>query len=223
METDLVKKLLGNLNALVNTTSNKLNQNILDNTLNEKIEEIHKLGELENDQIKSELKEAKILNIYSYILVSLYFTNLKLSGEKLNNDSLIMNEIKRVKEFMDKVKKAEELMSQDAESNKLNETTSKSVINRYLNNGSGHEPAVSKAHFQNSHVRFNNEEEREEDEGAKNKGNTEIKKVADKLKRDNDKKAHIKTLKNNLKNNKNESRKISKSSKVSKEQPRKKK
>jgi hypothetical protein len=213
METDGVKNLLATLNDLVKSVSGKLKENILEKTLSESIDEISRKGELENNEAISELEQAKLLNMYSYILVSLYFTNLKLSGVKLNNESYIMQEIKRIKEYMDKVKSAEESLKKNEVNERKKEDESQIFIKTHL---SGHEPAVSKVHFQNkntesgNHVRFNNDETLT---GTKN-----AQKIKEKFKKAQ---KNIK-IRDNVKGEDKQSKKVSKASKVSKEYKKKK-
>lgn len=158
-ETAVVKKLLGNLEELVGTVSSKLQENILDETLNETLEEIARIGEREHNEANSELSQAKLLNLYSYILVSLYFTSLKLNGSKFNNDSPIMQEIKRVKEYMDRVKKAEDQLIKKDEKQKKETQDSKNFIKRQL-----HEPAVSKVHFEDDNKKQKEAEQKNIDD-----------------------------------------------------------
>ena len=158
MEVEGVNKLLGNLNELVNSITESIKDNLVDKTLIESLEEISKIGEIEHTETLSELEQAKLLNIYSYILVSLYFTSLKLCGDKINNESPIMFEIKRVKEYMDKVKLAEDQFLKKETKEQRKERESENFIKKHIG-VTGNEPAVSKTHF-GSHVRFNNEEEK---------------------------------------------------------------
>lgn len=144
-ETDAVKKLLTTLSDLTGTISNQLKENILEKTLSETLDEItrHREDKRENNKALNELEQAKLLNMYAYILVSLSFTSAKLDGIKFNNDAPIMQEIKRVKEYMDRVKKAEDFLFESTEETKKREAESESFINKHLG-----EPAVSKVHFQ---------------------------------------------------------------------------
>lgn len=158
MEVESVNNLLKNLNELVNSVTDPIKENIVDKTLIESLEEISKTGEIEHNEAVSELEQAKLLNIYSFILVSLQFTSLKLSGNKINNDSPIMMEIKRVKEYMDKVKVAEDLLLKKETKEQKKERESQEFIKKHIS-VTGSEPAVSKTHF-GSHVRFNDEDEK---------------------------------------------------------------
>ncbi|KAG0674759.1 hypothetical protein C6P42_002074 [Pichia californica] len=142
-DTETVNKLLSNLGEVTSTLSNKLKEDILGKTLKERIDEIVRDGEIENNEIKSELEQAKLLNMYSYILVSIYFASLKLNGCKFKNDSSIMFEIKRVKEFMDRVDKAQSSLNDIDEREKDKQVESEKFINSHLK-----EPAVSRVHFQ---------------------------------------------------------------------------
>lgn len=144
-ETDEVKKLLITLGDLTGTISSKLKENVLEKTLSESLDEItrHKESNKANDEALNELEQAKILNMYAYLLVSLSFTNAKLDGVKFNNEAPIMQEIKRVKQYMDRVKKAEESLYESAEKARKREAESETFINKHLG-----EPAVSKVHFQ---------------------------------------------------------------------------
>lgn len=145
METDAVSKILGSLGSLVKSFSSNLKENVLSQSINETIEEISKQGELEHNQAVSELQQAKVQNLNAYLLVSLYFTHLKLNGDKLNADSNIMSEIKRVKEFMDKVKVAEKRLDQQEEKDTKRAEESEQFMNKHFGNRSS---AVSSAHFQ---------------------------------------------------------------------------
>lgn len=166
-DTETVNKLLSNLGEVTSTLSNKLKEDILGKTLKERIDEIVRDGEIENNEIKSELEQAKLLNMYSYILVSIYFASLKLNGCKFKNDSSIMFEIKRVKEFMDRVDKAQSSLNDIDEREKDKQVESEKFINSHLK-----EPAVSRVHFQdregksksksenqNKHEYFNDDKE----------------------------------------------------------------
>lgn len=170
-ETDTVNKLLVKLNEITELLSHNIKENIVDVSLREKIDEIKRDGEFGNNEINSELEQAKLVNMISYILVSLYFTNLKINGSKFNNESPIMLEIKRVKEYMDRVKRAQESLNKAEERDNKLEIESEKMVNKYLK-----EPAVSQAHFQdrnnqkeppklNEHKRFNDKNQ----EGKRNK------------------------------------------------------
>lgn len=155
METETVKKLLGNLGNLVDSFTGQLKDDVLAKTLSEALDEISRKGEMEQNEAVSELQQAKLLNMYAYLLVSIYFTSLKLNGSKINNESVIMQEIQRVKQYTDRVKRAEESLLKKEEGDALKEEESERFIKRHLG---GVEPAVSSEHFQdrkqNSHVRF---------------------------------------------------------------------
>lgn len=166
-ETETVNKLLIKLNEITELLSHNIKENIVDVSLREKIDEIKRDGEFENNEVNSELEQAKLVNMISYLLVSLYFTNLKINGSKFNNESPIMLEIKRVKEYMDRVKRAQELLNKAEERDNQIEIESEKMVNKYLN-----EPAVSKVHFQdrndqketpklNEHKRFNDKDQGE--------------------------------------------------------------
>lgn len=142
-EVEAVKKLLNTVGELTGTVSSKLKEDVLRKTLSETLDEITKNGEMEHNFLVSELEQAKVLNTYAYILVSLYFTITKLDGVKFNNETPIMQEIKRVKEYMDRVKEAEDSILESNEKAKKNEAESEKFINRHLR-----EPAVSSVHFQ---------------------------------------------------------------------------
>lgn len=199
-ETDTVNKLLIKLNEITGSLSHNLKENIVNDSLREKIDEIKRDGELENNEVNSELEQAKLINMISYILVSLYFTNLKINGSKFNNESPIMLEIKRVKEYMDRVKRAQELLNKSEERDNKMEIESEKMVNKYLK-----EPAVSKVHFQdrndqtesskvNEHKRFNDNQYQTEE---RNKHITE--RENKKNKKDNNRKTKLKKLENGSK------------------------
>lgn len=157
-DTEGVNNLLASLESVVNTLSKDLKNDLLEKPLNETLDDLSRVGEIEHNEAVTELEKAKILNIHSYILVSLLFTNLKLNGVKFVNDISIMQEIKRVKEYMDRVKKAEDALYAREFKDKRKEEESAKTINKYLKS----EPAVSKVHFQDresgKHHRFNDQE-----------------------------------------------------------------
>lgn len=150
-DTEVVKKLLSNLEDQVNEISHNLKDDILTESLKDKLFNLNKQGELDNKEAIGELNEAKLLNFYSYILVSLYFTSLKLSGSKFNNDSVIMEEINRVKKYMLRVKNAEENLNKIDDVEKENDKYSKSMLKKQLN----YEPAVSHVHFKDENENGN--------------------------------------------------------------------
>ncbi|TID17264.1 hypothetical protein CANINC_004028 [Pichia inconspicua] len=170
VETSAVQSLLNNLQSLTHSFTTELKDNLIAQTLNESLEEIIKRGEIEKNEAVSELEQAKLLNLNAYVLVSLYFTHLKLKGDKLDSNSPIVSEINRVKTFMDKVKIAETQLSQK-EGNVVDQIEgTKDFIEKHYSNNNGRAPAVSKVHFEpkdeasktGTHFRFDGKEEQKQ-------------------------------------------------------------
>jgi DNA-binding Lrp family transcriptional regulator len=159
MDADNVHKLLKNLGDSVENISESLKDELLTKVLSEQLEELLKEGELTNKRAIFELEQAKLLNIYAYLLVSMQFTQLKLNGSKFDNQAPVMQEIKRVKEFMDKVKRAEDVFYRRETAEEKKEKVSQEFVKNYIS-ATGQAPAVSRKHFEESgtHVRFNDED-----------------------------------------------------------------
>lgn len=159
MDADNVHKLLKNLGDSVENISESLKDELLTKVLSEQLEELLKEGELTNKRAIFELEQAKLLNIYAYLLVSMQFTQLKLNGSKFDNQAPVMQEIKRVKEFMDKVKRAEDVFYRRETAEEKKEKVSQEFVKNYIS-ATGQAPAVSSKHFEElgTHVRFNDED-----------------------------------------------------------------
>lgn len=165
METEAMTSLLNSLSDIVNEVTSKLKGDILETPLCETLEELTRAGEAKQLQTVTELEQAKLLNLYSYILVTLQFTSQKLRGARIDNNSEIMQEIKKVKDFMDRVKTAEDDLTRKNNKERAMEEQSEKLIQKHIN---GQEPAVSNVHFQGNkmkpegnHVRFDNSKTKE--------------------------------------------------------------
>lgn len=170
VEISAVQSLLSNLKELLHSFTTELKDNLTTQTIDETLEEIVKRGEIQKNEAVSELEQAKLLNLNAYVLVSLYFTHLKLKGDKVEANSSIISEIKRVKEFMDKVKVAETQLHQKEKSELKEAEASKELIRKHYGGNQDRTPAVSNAHFESNeekpeagtHLRFEDKDDQKQ-------------------------------------------------------------
>lgn len=144
------------------------------NNLNNKIsileKNFNKITEISlNDQLikeTDELNKLKKINNYAYILSSLMFSYMKIINSK-NLDKTILIELARVKEYMNKmnnfIKKKDELSK-----NKLIE---KDNAKNFINNNiltNKQQPSISKKNFTNKHIKFDNDNVKENNDENSN-------------------------------------------------------
>ncbi|GMM27758.1 Lrp1 protein [Martiniozyma asiatica (nom. inval.)] len=149
MET-LLKSVTSNIDTLQETLS-PLQAKPLVDLLNE--------IEATNDPQRN-ISKAQLLNLQSYLLTSLYFIYLKLQGENKDNKHPIMQDIARVKSYMQRVDRAEKNDEREEEKEEEAKEYAKKVLQRISGN---YEPAVSKVHFEGKHTKFESEIKQEAD------------------------------------------------------------
>ncbi|GME97533.1 unnamed protein product [[Candida] boidinii] len=180
-EVELVKKLVLSFDDSIEDIEEILNKQILSKPLNELIHDENVLrayidsnengngNENENENVNRndlKLSKIKIFNQYAYIIASIYFINLKLNNENKDiiNNHPILQELQRVKSYMNRIEEIQKIGINKDNKNKLNIEATKRIIHQQLNSNNGKLPstAVSSKHFANSsnnkHIKFSEKE-----------------------------------------------------------------
>ncbi|ODV88073.1 hypothetical protein CANARDRAFT_228666 [[Candida] arabinofermentans NRRL YB-2248] len=156
-DLNTVKQLINTFENGLNEFDTKLMNDLLSNNLNEKIQEIES-----SNFNKNHIKKAELYNTYSYLITSIYFIYLKINGLNNDNKHSIMNELNKVKSYINRCK----LSINNKEKEELNEKKSQKEANefikRQLSGGSGntttttttYEPTISKVQFEGKHTKF---------------------------------------------------------------------
>ncbi|EJS43443.1 lrp1p [Saccharomyces arboricola H-6] len=131
------------------------------NALDELKPEIEKLTSKSLDEqlllLSSERAKLDLTNRYAYVLSSLMFASTKVLGAK--DMSPILNELKRVKSYMDKAKQYDDKISRSNEKLHAEQEKAKNIISNVLDgNKNQSEPSISKSNFQGKHTKFENDE-----------------------------------------------------------------
>lgn len=130
------------------------------NALDELKPEIEKLTSKPLDEqlllLSSERAKLELTNRYAYVLSSLMFASMKVLNVK--DMSPILNELKRVKSYMDKAKQYDNKISRSNEKSQAEKEKAKSIISNVLDgNKNQFEPSISKNNFQGKHTKFEND------------------------------------------------------------------
>ncbi|OWB81023.1 hypothetical protein B5S32_g5365 [[Candida] boidinii] len=180
-EVELVKKLVLSFDDSIEDIEEILNKQILSKPLNELIHDENVLrayidsnengngNENENENVNRndlKLSKIKIFNQYAYIIASIYFIKLKLNNENKDiiNNHPILQELQRVKSYMNRTEEIQKIGINKDNKNKLNIEATKRIIHQQLNSNNGKLPstAVSSKHFANSsnnkHIKFSGKE-----------------------------------------------------------------
>ncbi|OWB75828.1 hypothetical protein B5S31_g5861 [[Candida] boidinii] len=180
-EVELVKKLVLSFDDSIEDIEEILNKQILSKPLNELIHDENVLrayidsnengngNENENENVNRndlKLSKIKIFNQYAYIIASIYFIKLKLNNENKDiiNNHPILQELQRVKSYMNRIEEIQKIGINKDNKNKLNIEATKRIIHQQLNSNNGKLPstAVSSKHFANSsnnkHIKFSGKE-----------------------------------------------------------------
>lgn len=180
-EVELVKKLVLSFDDSIEDIEEILNKQILSKPLNELIHDENVLrayidsnengngNENENENVNRndlKLSKIKIFNQYAYIIASIYFIKLKLNNENKDiiNNHPILQELQRVKSYMNRIEEIQKIGINKDNKNKLNIEATKRIIHQQLNSNNGKLPstAVSSKHFANSsnnkHIKFSEKE-----------------------------------------------------------------
>ncbi|ESW99746.1 hypothetical protein KL918_001318 [Ogataea parapolymorpha] len=153
-DIDTVKKLLVSLNHGVDELEIKLKSGMLAKSL---------LNHIQGT--KTPLEKVDLYNNYAYVIASLYFVLLKTSGENKKNEHPIMQELNRVKLYIERAKKAATKEENTEEfKRKVAEAAERHVRNQL---GEKIEPAVSKLHFEGKHTKFGDKEDKETEKTTK--------------------------------------------------------
>ncbi|KAG7812195.1 hypothetical protein KL921_001427 [Ogataea angusta] len=153
-DIDAVKKLLASLNHGVEDLETKLKSGMLAKSL---------LNHVQG--AKTPLEKVDLYNNYAYVIASLYFVLLKTSGENKKNEHPIMQELNRVKLYIERAKKAVTKEENTEEfKRKVAEAAERHVRNQL---GEKIEPAVSKVHFEGKHTKFGDKEGSETEKPTK--------------------------------------------------------
>ncbi|KAH3668050.1 hypothetical protein OGAPHI_001804 [Ogataea philodendri] len=149
-ETESVKKLLASLSRGIDDLEKNVKSEVFIRSLLEHVQEA-----------KSPLEKVDLYNNYAYVIASLYFVLLKTSGENKKNEHPIMQELNRVKLYIDRAKKAEQIKK----NGNIDPDEASKAAERYVKNQLGEkvEPAVSKVHFEGRHTKFDTSEENDKD------------------------------------------------------------
>ncbi|CAI4039459.1 hypothetical protein SMKI_08G1260 [Saccharomyces mikatae IFO 1815] len=131
------------------------------NALDELKPEIEKLTSKSLDEqlllLSDERAKLELINRYAYVLSSLIFANMKVLG--VRDMSPILNELKRVKSYMDKAKQYDNKISKFNEKSQAKQENARSIIFNVLDgNRNRFEPSISKSNFQGKHTKFENDE-----------------------------------------------------------------
>ncbi|KAG7749643.1 hypothetical protein KL912_001644 [Ogataea haglerorum] len=145
-DIDAVKKLLASLHHGVEELEIKLKSGMLAKSL---------LNHVQG--AKTPLEKVNLYNNYAYVIASLYFVLLKASGENKKNEHPVMQELNRVKLYIERAKKAAAKEENTEEfRRKVAEAAERHVRNQL---GEKVEPAVSKVHFEGKHTKFGGDKE----------------------------------------------------------------
>ncbi|GMF06784.1 unnamed protein product [[Candida] boidinii] len=187
-EVELVKKLVSSFDDSIEDIEEILNRQVLSKPLNESIHDETVLrnyidsneGDNNNSNNKNDLKlsKIKIFNQYAYIIASLYFITLKLNNENKDiiNNHPILQELQRVKSYMNRIEDIKKIGVRQDNKNKLNIEATKRIIHQQLQNNSKNNnnnvnnlpsTAVSSKHFSNEnsgnkHIKFDENESQNE-------------------------------------------------------------
>lgn len=225
-EVELVKKLVSSFDDSIEDIEEILNRQVLSKPLNESIHDETVLRNYidsnEGDNSinnKNDLKLSKIklYNQYAYIIASLYFITLKLNNENKDiiNNHPILQELQRVKSYMNRIEDIKKIGVRQDNKNKLNIEATKRIIHQQLqnnnksNNNFNNLPstAVSSKHFSNEnsgnkHIKFDENESQNESQNV-----AEISKKLQKTESGKSKNNTVKITKNKSKNkNKNKTK-----------------
>ncbi|GME67146.1 unnamed protein product [[Candida] boidinii] len=182
-EVELVKKLVSSFDDSIEDIEEILNRQVLSKPLNESIHDETVLrnyidsneGDINNSNNKNDLKLSKIklFNQYAYIIASLYFITLKLNNENKDiiNNHPILQELQRVKSYMNRIEDIKKIGVRQDNKDKLNIEATKRIIHQQLQNNSKNNnnvnnlpsTAVSSKHFSNEnssnkHIKFDENE-----------------------------------------------------------------
>ncbi|CAI4063728.1 hypothetical protein SKDZ_08G1290 [Saccharomyces kudriavzevii ZP591] len=131
------------------------------NALDELKPEIEKLTSKPLDEqlllLSNERARLELVNRYAYVLSSLMFASMKVLG--VRDMSPILNELKRVKSYMDKAKQYDNKISKSNERSQAEQEKAKNIISNVLDgNKNQFEPSISNCNFQGKHTKFENNE-----------------------------------------------------------------
>lgn len=106
--------------------------------------------------LKNEKEKLTLTNKYAYILSSLCFIYMKVLDVK--DLTPIMNELERIKEYMNKAKNLDSKESKELQQQKTDQERARKIITTALD-GRHTQPSVSIHNFRGKHTKFDNTEE----------------------------------------------------------------
>lgn len=151
-DTKAVNDIVNSLRDSTRDLKSSLDSSILRKSLNELVIDLSDA----THSAKSELAKCKLLNAYSFVVASLYFSYLKACGLNTGNDHAIMEELARVKSYIGRVQQAEKGKDIKAEKERKSKEAAKNFIRKQFGGvgGTREDAAISRVQFEGKHTRF---------------------------------------------------------------------
>ena len=153
-DTKAVKEILESLQGQIKTLGTLVDDTLLKKNLNELLFDLNDSSQ----QAKSEILKCRLVNAYAYVISSLYFSFLKADGNNQQNDHPIMEELRRVRSYINRV----ETIQQKQETHKKKEESSIKKAEKFINsnfgeNRSREHAAICRVQFEGRHKRYSDD------------------------------------------------------------------